>query len=141
MLLALVATALLAGGCASAASTRDEPVLSKREYIAEANELQQDAAAVFSKLNGRLAATPAQAKVHLAAFDGLIAGYEALDPPRDWADEHAQLLESLATMRQSVLVVSRASARNRGAVTAQVARYRQAQDDFEAAVQSINASR
>ena len=144
-LLLLHATAMLVlavaiAGCGSEAD--DGPrTLSKREYITAANGLQQDANEVFEALGGRLAPTPATAKVHLAAFDELIAGYEQLQPPRDWRDEHADLLESLRTMRQSMLVVSRASARNRRAITAQVARYEAAQGDFEAAVRSINASR
>lgn len=138
LLLAVLMLAIAGCGSEPADGTR---TLSKREYIAQANVLQQDANRVFEALGGRLAPTPATAKMHLAAFDKLIAGYDALVPPRDWRDEHAELLEALRTMRHSILIVSRASARNRPVITAQVARYRAAQDDFEAAVRSINASR
>jgi hypothetical protein len=127
-------------GCGST-ETDGPRTLSKREYIVQANELQQDATKVFSALGGRLAPTPAAAKVHLAAFDELIAGYDKLSPPRDWRDEHATMLESLRTMRQAVSIVSRASARNRRVITLQVGRYETAQAAFEQAVRSINASR
>jgi hypothetical protein len=140
LLVALAASAVVVAGCGEEAEP-GERTLSKREYIAEANDLQSDANEVFAALDGRLAATPAAAKVHLTAFDELIAGYEALRPPRDWRDEHDELLEALRTMRQSMLVVSRASARNRRAITAQVARYDAAQQRFVEAVRSINASR
>ncbi|MCW2921421.1 MAG: hypothetical protein JWL76_1295 [Thermoleophilia bacterium] len=138
--LLLVVLVLAVGGCASEAKDGSR-TLSKREYIAQANELQQDATKVFSALGGRLAPTPAAAKQHLAAFDELIAGYDRLHPPRDWRDEHATLLKSLRTMRQSVSIVSRASARNRRVITLQVGRYEAAQTAFEQAVRSINASR
>ncbi len=131
---------LVIAGCGS--EPEDGPrTLSKREYIAQANGLQQDANTIFAELDGRLAATPAAAQVHVAAFDKLIAGYEALDPPRDWRDEHTAKIEALKTMRHSTLMVSRASARNRTLIEAQVARSKAAQEDFGAAVRSINASR
>ena len=141
MLLALVATALLAGGCASAASTRDEPVLSKREYIDRGNDLQTDAAEVFRSLDGSTAASPKAAGAQLAAFDELIDGYEELRPPSEWKDEHAALLESLRTMRQSMSIVSKASARNTEVITTQLSRFTKAQSAFEQAVRDINASR
>ena len=136
-----LALALVATGCGGMNADSGPRTLTKREYIERANGLQQDAQAVFAKLDGRLAATPAAAKVHVAAFDELIAGYERLRPPGDWRDEHEQMLEALRTMRQSMLVVSRASARSRGAIRAQVALYQDAQGEFQAAVRSINASR
>lgn len=140
LLLLLAALMLAIAGCGS--EPEDGPrTLSKREYIAQANGLQEDANAIFAELNGRLAATPAAAQVQLAAFDELIAGYEALDPPRDWRDEHAAKITALQTMRHATLMVSRASARNRPLIEAQVARSQAAQDDFGAAVRSINASR
>jgi hypothetical protein len=139
-LLLLAVLVLAVTGCASE-PTDGSRTLSKREYIAQANDLQQDATKVFAALGGRLAPTPTAAKPHLAAFDELITGYDELDPPRDWRDEHAEMLESLRTMRQSIAIVSRASARNRPVIDAQVARYGAAQDAFEQAVRSINASR
>lgn len=139
-LLLLAVLALAVVGCGREAKDGSR-TLSKREYIAQANGLQQDASTVFAALGGRLAPTPAAAKPHLVAFDELILGYDELDPPRDWRDEHATMLESLRTMRQSIAIVSRASARNRAVITAQVARYEAAQVDFEQAVRSINSSR
>ena len=138
----MVVSALLAGACASERADDDGPrQLSKREYIATANQLQGDATAVFATLRGRLAATPEQAKVHVTAFDELIAGYEGLVPPTTWRDEHARLLEALRTMRHSMVMISRASPRNRELVVRQVERYRGSQQAFEDAVRDINASR
>lgn len=141
VLLALLAVSTCLLTACGSTTDPGQRTLSKREYIERANGLQQDANDVFAALNGRLAATPAQAKVHLVAFDKLIAGYERLAPPRDWRDEHDELIEALRTMRQSMLIVSRASARNRRVISAQVARYEAAQGDFQDAVRSINASR
>ncbi len=138
--LLLAVLVLAVAGCGGGVKDGDR-TLSKREYIVQANQLQQDATTVFAELDGRLAATPAAAKVHLAAFDKLISGYDALEPPRDWRDEHAQMLESLRTMRQSMGIVSKASAKNRRVITLQVDRYVAAQGEFEQAVRSINASR
>ncbi len=137
----LVAAASIALAGCGAERSNEPRTLSKREYIAQANDLQAGATKVFAALDGRLAATPAAAQVHVEAFDGLISGYEALSPPPDWRDEHAELIESLRTMRQAIVIVSRASARNRQAINTQVARFEAAQTSFEQAVRSINASR
>jgi hypothetical protein len=135
--LLLGAAALLASGCGS-----DEPrTLSKREYIEQANGLQKEAAQTFAQLEGRTVATPATAKAQLLALDRLIAGFTKLDAPAAWRDEHAALVASLQTMRQSMAVVARASRRNTKAIRVQLGRYAAAQRDFEAAVREINASR
>ena len=140
-MLLVVAATMVAAGCGGEREAADDRALTKREYIERANGLQGDAQEVFAQLDGRLAATPATAKTYVAAFDRLIAGYGELRAPRDWRDEHDQLVESLETMRHAVLIVSRASARNRAVITAQVARFQEAQRDYQAAVQSINSSR
>jgi Mg2+ and Co2+ transporter CorA len=51
------------------------------------------------------------------------------------------MLQALGQMRQSLVVVSRASAGNRTAIEYQVGRYQAAQADFTQAVDEINASR
>lgn len=139
--LVVIAAALVAAGCGEQREDRGDRALTKREYIERANGLQADATEVFAQLNGRLAATPATAKTYVATFDGLIEGYGALKPPRDWRDEHDEIVEALETMRHAVVIVSRASARNRAVITAQVQRFQQAQRAYQDAVQSINASR
>lgn len=139
---AMCASALLAGGCGEdAGAGGGQRALSKGEYIQRADTLQQEAADVFTTLDGRLPATPSEAVTRIAALDDLIAGYERLVPPGDWQEQHAVLLESLRTMRQSLNVVSKASANNRRAIEYQVGRYQAAQADFEQAVREINATR
>jgi hypothetical protein len=137
VLLALLA--MTVAGCGGSASK--DRTLSKREYIAQANDLQHDAATTFAKLDGRTVATPATARAQLLALDRLIKGFDALRPPNDWRDEHATLRSSLSTMRQAMAIVARASPRNTRAITSQLQRYATAQRAFEGAVHDINASR
>jgi hypothetical protein len=138
VVLCAVAGALLAG----CGSDDDGPrTLSKREYIERSNDLQADAATVFTSLDGKVATTPAEAKRYLAALDRLSEGLDGLEPPRDWRDEHATMLESVRTMRHSMAIVSKASPRNAKVITRQLTRSSQAQRDYEQAVREINASR
>jgi hypothetical protein len=137
-LLAVLAVAL--GGCGGGGDATDRP-LSKREYIAQANTLQRDAATTFAKLDGRTVATPATARAQLLALDRLIAGFGKLRPPDEWRDEHATLRSSLTTMRQAMAIVARASPSSAKVITLQLQRYAAAQRDFERAVHDINASR
>ena len=132
-----LACVLGVAGCGGSA----DGALSKREYIDRGNDLQTDAAEVFRSLDGSTAASPKAAGAQLAAFDELIDGYEELRPPSEWKDEHAALLESLRTMRQSMSIVSKASARNTEVITTQLSRFTKAQSAFEQAVRDINASR
>lgn len=138
VLLLVLVSGLLAG-CGS-----DDPAsrtLSKREYIERSNRLQSQASTIFTSLDGRVAATPAQAKQYLDALDALAAGLEELRPPREWRDEHATMLDSVRTMRQAMAIVSKASPRNTKVITLQLGRSAQAQRDYEQAVRAINASR
>lgn len=137
---ALLLVAAVIVGCGNDGPVADR-TLSKREYIARADELQGQVQDVFTSLDGRLPATRAKAATRIAALDDLIAGYELLVPPPDWRDEHATMLESLGQMRRSLVIVSKASASNRKAIEFQVARYQAAQAQFEQAVGDINASR
>lgn len=137
---ALVLAVVVLAGCGAEQRATDR-TLSKREYIARADELQGAVQETFASLNGRLPATRSQAVTHVAALDDLIAGYEQLTPPADWADEHTTMLAALAQMRHSLVIVSRASARNRTVIERQVGQYHQAQLRFERAVGDINASR
>ncbi|MCW2926040.1 MAG: hypothetical protein JWM86_8 [Thermoleophilia bacterium] len=143
IVLFVLAMALGATGCGGGSGDSDaERPLSKREYIDRANTLQAEAAKVFATLDGAAApATPAAATTHLAALDRLIDGFGKLRPPRDWRDEHATLVGSLRTMRESMSTISRASASSAAIVQTQLARYRAAQRDFERAVRDINSSR
>lgn len=136
----LLGAALLAAGCGGGTDDGAR-TLSKREYIQRADALQVDAVEVFTTVDGRLPATPAQAVGTLAAIDDLIAGYERLVPPPDWSDEHETMLGSLRTMRQSLQVVAKASAKNERVIAFQVGRYQDAKQAFDDAVRSINASR
>jgi Mg2+ and Co2+ transporter CorA len=136
----LLAAASVLVGCGSEKPS-DDRTLSKREYIARADEMQGEVQDVFTSLDGRLPATRTQAATRIAALDDLIAGYELLVPPPAWRDEHAKMLQALGQMRQSLVVVSRASAGNRTAIEYQVGRYQAAQADFTQAVDEINASR
>lgn len=129
--------ALVVGGCGS----DEPPTLSKREYIERSNELQREASGVLTSLDGRVATTPQQAARYLEALDKLIVGLDGLDPPRDWRDEHATMLESVRTMRQAMAIVSRASPRNAAAIKSQLERSGAAQREFDEAVREINASR
>lgn len=131
--------ALLLVGCGSPDEGGGR--LSKREYIAKGNERQAQAADVFRTTDGKLAATPETAGTQIAAYDRLITGFQKLEPPREWADEHGRIVTSLETMRHALLMLSRAGAGNAKLVRAQVARYSSAQADFERAVRDINASR
>lgn len=136
--LLLPAAALLAG----CGGDDDGPrAMTKREYIEASNDLQADAASVFGSLDGPVAATPAQAEKYLAALDRLADGLDGLDPPKEWRDEHATMLESVRTMRQSMAIVSKASPRNTRVIGIQLERSSQAQRDYEQAVRDINASR
>jgi hypothetical protein len=139
-LLLLVAVMLLAG-CGEDATSDGPRPLSKRAYIERSNELQSDAASVFSSLDGRVAATPAQATRYLQAFDRLITGLESLTPPREWRDEHEDMLEAVRAMRQSMAIVSKASPKNQRVIALQLERSGQAQRDYERAVREINATR
>lgn len=139
--LLLVAAALLLAGCGEDAPDDGPRPLSKREYIERSNELQSDAASVFSSLDGRVAATPAQATRYLQALDRLITGLESLVPPREWRDEHEDMLEAVRTMRQSMSIVSKASPKNQRVIALQLERSGQAQRDYERAVREINATR
>ena len=136
-----IAVAIAAAGCGAAEQDAGSSTLSKRQYIQRADELQGAAADVFTTLDGRLPATPTEAAPRIAALDDLVAGYERLEPPSDWRDEHEEILASLAQMRQALQVVSRASARNRRAIEYQVGRYQDAQARYDEAIRSINASR
>lgn len=139
LLLLVIAAAITLAGCGRSEESRS---LSKREYIEQGNRLQQDAAEVFRELDGgRTVASPKTAATQLAALDRLVTGFGELRPPRDWRDEHATLVESLRTMRSSLAIVSRASARNARVITLQLQRYADAQRDFEQAIRKINASR
>jgi hypothetical protein len=137
----LLAAGVLLAGCGTREQDDGPRPLSKREYIQQADALQRGAEEAFVTLDGRIPATPEEAATRIAALDEMIAGYEQLVPPRDWRDSHAQLLESLRTMRQSLQVVSRASAGNRRVIEHQVGRYESAQAEFEQAVRDINATR
>lgn len=135
----LAAAGVLAAGCGSQSS--GPAALSKRAYIEQSNALQADAAAAFTRLDASWVATPARAREHIKAFDALIAGYGGLEPPARWRDEHAALVKALTTMRQSIVVISRASPTNRAVIATQLRRYDEARDEFEAAVRSINSTR
>lgn len=139
--LVVVALGLIAAGCGGDDPAGGSPTLSKRDYIQRADELQSAAADVFTTPDARLPATPAQAAPRIAALDDLVAGYERLVPPADWKDEHAAILESLGDMRTALVVVSKASAKNRKAIEFQVGRYQDAQRRYDEAITSINASR
>lgn len=140
MALALVLLPALAlVGCGSEPSTA-ERTLSKREYIQRSNDLQAKHRAAFTELPDATR-TPATAQRQIAALDALSAGLTELDPPPDWRDEHATMLESLATMRHALVIISRASPANRPVITAQVRRHSEAQQAFDQAVQDINRSR
>jgi len=134
-----LAVAAVASGCGM--DVEESRSLSKREYIEASNDLQADAASVFGSLDGRVAATPAQAERYLTALDQLAEGLDELDPPREWRDEHATMVESVRTMRQAMSIVSRASPRNAKVIGVQLERSSQAQRDYEQAVRDINASR
>ncbi len=131
---------VLAAGCSSDSGGGDGR-LSKRAYIEQADALQSQAAAVFRTLDGKLPATPAKAKPRLTALDELIAGYEQLEPPRAWQDEHDEILLAVRDMRASLALVSKLSARNAKAIRFQAGRYQDAQRRYEAAIDSINATR
>jgi hypothetical protein len=139
--LALVLVAMLLLPACGGDDDAGPRALSKREYIERSNALQSDAATVFNSLHGRVATTPAQATRSLQALDKLIAGLDKLNPPREWRDEHARMLEAVRTMRQAMAIVSKASPRNARVITLQLKRSSQAQRDYEAAVHDINASR
>lgn len=137
LLALLLLTALLATACGDG----DDGTLSKREYIARSNALQQEASSVFRALGGRVATTPAEAARYLAALDRLDAGLARLTPPATWRDEHATMRRALQTMRQSMAIVSKASPRNKRVIELQLERSLAAQRDYERAVRAINATR
>lgn len=139
----LVACMVLASGCGMGdGAAEDGPrALSKREYIERSNELQAQAADVFAKLDGPVAATPKDAAQYLTALDELHAGLGQLNPPAAWEEHHATLVESVRIMREAMAIVSRASARNERVIKRQLQRSADAQREYEQAVQAINASR
>ncbi len=139
-LIALMAT-LIVAGCGGDAPDAGSSALSKRQYIQRADELQDQASDVFATLDGRVPATPTEAAPRIAALDDLVEGYQRLEPPADWRDEHEAIVAALEEMRQSLQVVSRASASNRRAIEYQVGRYQAAQVRYDDAIRSINASR
>lgn len=138
---AVIAVALVVAVLGAACGSDGDRTLSKREYIARSNAVQQDAAGVFRSLDGRVATTPAEAARYLEALDRLEAGLERLEPPATWRDEHATMLRSVRAMRQSMAIVSRASPRNRRVIRLQLRRSMTAQRDYERAVRAINATR
>lgn len=142
-MLAIVMLVLVAAaGCGGGDDADDGPrALSKREYIEQSNELQRNAAAVFDQLDGPVAATPEEAAQYLQALEELVVGFQALEPPRDWREEHSTLIESVQVMHQAMSIVSKASARNEPVISRQLQRSADAQRDFEQAVRDINASR
>ena len=142
VMLVLAMSTLVGAGCGGGDAGDGARTLSKREYIEQANGLQSKAAKVFQTLDGTKApATPAAAATHLAALDQLITGFDELEAPREWRDEHATLVRSLRTMREAMSTISRANARSAPIIKTQLRRYRAAQGDFEQAVQDINSSR
>ncbi|MCW2955483.1 MAG: hypothetical protein JWO69_352 [Thermoleophilia bacterium] len=128
--------ALISAGCGSG----DDPQLSKREYIERFNTLQADASEVFAELAAS-ASDPKAAAAHLATFERLRDGVQALDPPDQWRTQHATLVEALGTMHQSMGIIAKARATKTEVITTQVRRYTAAQRDFQAAVAAINETR
>jgi len=137
----LVICGVLLGACGGDADGNGgDRALTKREYIERFNVLQQDAATIFDGIDDATR-DAASAKSHLADLDELIAGVNALRPPKVWQDEHRTMLSSLRVMRQSIDVLSRAPASQPGAINAQVQRFADAQRDFRDAVRDVNATR
>jgi hypothetical protein len=137
-LCALLFTVPLIGGCGSG-SHGTQP-LSKRVYIERLNAVQRRAAPIFANAASSTK-SPATARAQLRAMDGLIADVDALRPPVVWRSEQDDILEALRTMRAATDVLARAAPSNRTAIQGQIARYRTAQEQFRAAVASINATR
>lgn len=138
VLLVAIGASWMLSACGSTAD--DARSLTKRQYIERFNELQRSSASIFDDLE-TATRDPKAAATLLATFDELIASVDELRPPREWEDEHGDMLEALRTMREAIAVLSRASAAKPGAITAQVDRFTNAQRQFEGAVKRVNATR
>lgn len=93
-MVALVATmGVAATGCGDGS-------LSKSEYVEQNNEIQQRA---MESVNGiGSSSDPAQLAKDLekaqASLKDAVADLKALDPPADWEDEHADLVQAIEDM-------------------------------------------
>jgi hypothetical protein len=94
-LLVVLAAALTAAGCGGDGS------LSKSEYVEKNNAIQTEAMESIGTL-GTASSDPEKAAAQLeeaqAGIDKAVKDLDALKPPSDWKDEHADLVASLKEM-------------------------------------------
>lgn len=133
----VLSTCLVLAACGDGA-------MSKSAYVKENNAIQekaQKAMADFgassdpSKIEGSI--DKARATLDAAADD-----LEALDPPKDWADEHADLLEALRGMSTQMTALAKAAGdKDVEALTKATTEMQKLQEQASKAISAMNADR
>lgn len=114
--------------------------LTRKEYIRQLNQLQKQSVDIFIDVS-EATVSPASARPHLASIDELIGQLRAIDPPRAWRKDHAEVIKSLVEMRDVIAVLSRVPSSKTVIVKTQIGLYQDARERYEAAVSDINQKR
>jgi PBP1b-binding outer membrane lipoprotein LpoB len=132
MPIALLALAVFVAGCGS--DTAD-----KQEYIKKNNEIQKDVTEGISAISG---SDPAAIEAAQGEVDKAVDDLKALDVPGDYEDEHKQLVGSIEDMSDIMGDMSVAmEEKDTEAISGIQTRISKAQDEFQAAVKSMNEDR
>lgn len=134
LLLALATCSVLLAACGS------DGRLSKNEYIDRMNALQTKASKAIEKTTG---ATPGAEDVAgvTRELDAAIADIKKLKPPEEWQKYHDDIVESLETTRDATLAIQKAKPGDVKAATAQLTKIKQAQEQYNSAINGINKDR
>lgn len=132
----LFAVALLASGCGSGRLSEDAYIERVNETDAE---LQQTTAEVLDRAQtGDQPVDPKVLDPLLDAVEGQVREVHALQPPRDWQDEHDRFVRALAGSATALRAMNAAArARDEEALQAASRRHQQSVREVDAALAAL----
>lgn len=140
MCVTIVAAALLGvAGCGDGS-------LSKSEYIAQNNAIQKSAMASMGSISTLDPSKPAAAATQVLAvkkdLDAAIVKLEALKPPSDWTDEHADMVKAVKSTSAALGALATAvRTEDVAGMKAASTKLTTSNVSFRAAINAINSSR
>ncbi len=134
----LVGASLIMGSCGS-------DRLSKREYIERVNRINRTMGSTQQQLRKSTGAAPAKRSEALASaadqVDTVVQEVQRLRPPREWEDEHRDLISGARMIRDGLRQLAEAPVSNRPKQVAALRLVTDGSDRVQKATARINDSR